>query len=81
MNPLKWTSIDLVADTSPGQLVSRINSQLSLHPLISIGCTDQASLRLQSVVVQSRRFLVLWCRDASLADWPQKSAQDLLCYR
>jgi len=32
MNPLKWTSIDLVADASAGQLASRIDSQLSLHP-------------------------------------------------
>jgi len=81
MNPLKWTSIDLVADASPGQLAYRIDSQLSLHPLTSIGCTYQASLRLQSVAVQSGRFLVLRCRDASLADSPLKSAQDRLCYR
>jgi hypothetical protein len=28
-------------------------------------------LYLQSVAVQSGRFLVLRCRDASLADWPR----------
>jgi hypothetical protein len=81
MNSLKWTSIDLVVDASPGQLACRINSQLSLHPLTLIGCTYQASLRLQSVAAQSGRFLVLRSREASLADWPLKSAQDRLCYR
>jgi len=81
MNPLKLTLTDLVADESPGWLASRIDSQLSLHPLTSIGSTCQASLRLQSVAVQSGRFLVLRCRDGSLADWPLKSAQDRLCYR
>jgi len=81
MHPLKWTSIDLVADASPGQLAATINSQLSLHRLTSIGCTYQACLHLQSVAVQYGRFLVLMCRDASLADWPLKSAPDPLCYR
>ena len=42
--------------------------------------TYQASLLVQSVAVQSGRFPVLRCRDASLADWPLKSAQDRLCY-
>ena len=78
MNSLKWTSIDLVVDASPGQLVSRINSQLSLHPLTSIGCTYQASLHLQSIAVQSGRFLVVRCRDASLADWPLESNRNCL---
>ena len=81
MNPLKWSSIDFVADASRGQLASRINSQLSLHPLTSIGCTYNASLRLQSVAVQSGQFPVLRCRDVSLAGWPLESAQDHLCYR
>jgi len=81
MNPLKWTSIDLVTDESPGQLAPRIDSQLSLHLLTSIGGTYQASLRLQSVAVQSRRFLVPRCRDTPLGDWPLKSTQDRLCYR
>jgi len=43
MNPLNWTLIDLVADASPGQLASRIDSQLSLHPLVSVGWTIHAS--------------------------------------
>jgi len=81
MNVLQLTLTDIVTDASPGRLASGINSQLSLHPSTSIGCTYQASLRLQSVAVQSGRLLVLRCRDASLADWPLKSAQDRLCYR
>jgi hypothetical protein len=52
MNSLKLTSTDLLADTSPGQLASRTNSQLSLHPLTSIGYTSQASLRLQGVATR-----------------------------
>jgi hypothetical protein len=81
MNPLKWTSIDLVVDASPGPQASGTNSELSLPLLTSIGCTYQASLLLQSVAVKSGRFLVLRCRDASLADWPLESARNRLCYR
>ena len=66
MNPLKWTSIDLVVDPSPGLLASGINSELSLPLLTSIGCTLQVKLILQTVAVNSRRFL-LRCCDASLA--------------
>jgi len=43
MNPLKSTSIDLVADASPGRLASGINSELSLLLLTSIGWTIHAS--------------------------------------
>jgi hypothetical protein len=43
MNPLKWTSIDLVVDASPGPLTSGINSELSLPLLTSIGWTIHAS--------------------------------------
>jgi hypothetical protein len=74
MNLLQLTSTDLVADASPGQLLLRINSQLSLHPLTSIGCTYHASLLVQSVTDKCGRFLFLRCRNASLADWPLESA-------
>jgi len=80
MNPLKWTSIDLVADASPGPLASGINSELSIPLLTSIGCTYHASLLLQSVDVKCGRFFVLRYRDASLADWPLESTRNCLCY-
>jgi hypothetical protein len=43
MNPLKWTLIDLVVDTSPGRLASGINSELSVLLLTSIGWIMDAS--------------------------------------
>jgi len=49
MNWSQLTSTDLVTDASPGQLVSRINSQLSLHPLTSFEWTYHASELVQSV--------------------------------
>jgi len=42
MNPLKWTSNDLVVDASPGPLASGINLELSLPLLTLIGSTSQA---------------------------------------
>jgi len=53
MNWSQLTSTDWVADPSPGQLVSRINSQLSLLSLVSIGWTIHAS-----IVAAIRRFQV-----------------------
>jgi hypothetical protein len=50
MNPLKWTSIDLAVDASPGPLASGINSELSLPLLTSIGLTYQDTSLLQSVM-------------------------------
>jgi len=73
MNWSQLTPTDLVADASPGQLVSRINSQLSLHLLTSIGCTYHASLLVQSVTGKCGRFLVLRYCDTSLANWPLES--------
>jgi hypothetical protein len=43
MNLMKWTSIDLVIDASPGPLVSGINSELSLLLSTSIRWTIHAS--------------------------------------
>jgi hypothetical protein len=47
--------IYLVTESSVGQLPSGINSQFPL-PLSSIGCTYQAMVGLQPVVVKSRWF-------------------------
>jgi hypothetical protein len=50
MNPLKWTSIDLLVDTFPAPLVSGINSELSLPLLTSIGLINPDTTLLQSVL-------------------------------
>jgi len=50
MNPLKWTSVELVVDMSSSPLGSGINSELSLPLLTSIGLTYQDTSLLQSVL-------------------------------
>lgn len=77
---LKWTLIDLFIDMSPAWLASGINLESSLLLLTSIWCTFQAYLHLQSVTVNSGRFLLPWCHDMSQADWPLESAQNRLRY-
>jgi len=59
MNSLKWTSIDLVVDASPGPLASGINSELSVPLLTSIVTAQDGT----KVLENNRRKRQRWGRN------------------